>query len=49
MHPGGKITQGFLREFNAERPHETPDMKCPAELYVASTRPYAGLPEPRRS
>lgn len=25
----------FVREFNAERPHEALDMKCPAELYVA--------------
>src|SRR5450631_1143383 len=35
----------FVREFNAERPHEALDMKCPAEIYVASSRPYAGLPE----
>src|SRR5499427_3389884 len=35
----------FLREFNAERPHEALAMKCPAELYTASPRPYAGLPE----
>src|ERR1700694_697871 len=28
----------FLREFNAERPHEALDMKCPAELYTASPR-----------
>jgi hypothetical protein len=33
------------REFNVERPHEALDMKCPAELYVASPRPYDGLPE----
>ena len=32
-------------EFNAERPHEALDMKCPAELYVASSRRYEGLPE----
>jgi hypothetical protein len=35
----------FLREFNAERPHEALAMKCPAELYTASARAYAGLPE----
>jgi hypothetical protein len=35
----------FLREFNAERPHEALAMKCPAELYVASARPYDGLPD----
>jgi integrase-like protein len=35
----------FVREFNAERPHEALDMKCPAELYTASTRRYDGLPE----
>ncbi len=29
----------FIREFNAERPHEALDMKCPTELYVASLRP----------
>ena len=35
----------FVREFNSERPHEALDMKCPAELYTASTRTYAGLPD----
>ena len=35
----------FLREFNAERPHEALAMRCPAELYTASPRPYHGLPE----
>src|SRR5256885_17265000 len=35
----------FLHEFNAERPHEALAMKCPAELYTASARSYAGLPE----
>jgi transposase InsO family protein len=34
----------FLREFNEERPHEALDMKRPAEVYVASPRPYLGLP-----
>ena len=33
----------FMREFNAERPHEALAMKCPAELYAASPRPYDGL------
>jgi hypothetical protein len=35
----------FMLEFNAERPHEALAMKCPAELYIASRRPYQGLPE----
>ena len=49
---GGNILQQqakfdtFLEEFNNERPHEALGMKCPAELYTASSRPYQGLPEP---
>jgi hypothetical protein len=35
----------FVREFNAERPHEALGMKCPAELYTASTCRYDGLPD----
>jgi transposase InsO family protein len=35
----------FMREFNAERPHEALAMKCPTEFYAASPRPYDGLPE----
>jgi transposase InsO family protein len=35
----------FVREFNAERPHEALDMKCPVQIYLASPRPYHGLPE----
>lgn len=35
----------FLEEFNAERPHEALGMKCPAEVYTPSPRPYRGLPE----
>ena len=35
----------FLSEFNQERPHQALAMKVPAELYAASLRPYAGLPE----
>lgn len=34
----------FLEEFNLERPHE--GMKCPAEIYVPSPRPYLGIPDP---
>jgi hypothetical protein len=37
----------FVHEFNAERPHEALDMKCPAELYTVSARRYDGLPELR--
>jgi hypothetical protein len=36
----------FIEEFNQERPHEALQMKCPAEVYTASTRPYQGIPEP---
>jgi hypothetical protein len=35
----------FVSEFNEERPHEAIAMKCPAELYRSSPRPYVGLPE----
>lgn len=35
----------FVREFNAERPHEALAMKRPADVYTASPRPYLGLPE----
>jgi transposase InsO family protein len=35
----------FIGEFNIERPHEALEMKCPAEVYSASPRPYKGLPE----
>jgi len=35
----------FLEEFNTERPHEALEMKCPAEVYTPSPRPYRGLPE----
>jgi len=35
----------FLSEFNTERPHEALDMRCPAEVYTASQRPYGGLQE----
>lgn len=36
----------FVEEFNRERPHEALAMKCPAEVYTASPRPYNGLPQP---
>ncbi len=36
----------FLEEFNHDRPHEALAMRCPAEVYTASTRPYQGIPEP---
>jgi transposase InsO family protein len=36
----------FVEEFNRERPHEALDMKCPAEVYTASLRPYQGIPDP---
>jgi transposase InsO family protein len=35
----------FVQEFNAERPHEAIAMKCPAEVYTPSRRPYQGLPD----
>jgi transposase InsO family protein len=35
----------FVSEFNNERPHEALDMKVPADLYLASNRPYQGLAE----
>jgi transposase InsO family protein len=38
---------GFLHEYNHERPHEALDMKTPASLYTASSRSYPDeLPEP---
>src|SRR6516162_10782883 len=35
----------FIKEFNTERPHEALDMKCPADVYTPSRKPYAGLPD----
>ena len=35
----------FLQEFNNERPHQALNMRCPAEIYIRSARPYRGLPE----
>jgi hypothetical protein len=36
----------FIEEFNKEQPHEALQMKCPAEVYAPSVRPYQGIPEP---
>ena len=38
----------FVQEFNTERPHEALAMKCQAEIYSASSRPYSGPPDPPR-
>jgi hypothetical protein len=35
----------FVHEFNNERPHEALDMRCPADVYTPSTRPYRGIGE----
>jgi putative transposase len=35
----------FIDCYNTERPHQALAMRCPAELYTPSPRPYAGLPE----
>jgi putative transposase len=35
----------FIHTFNQERPHQALGMRCPAELYQPSPRPYSGLPE----
>jgi Integrase core domain len=35
----------FIDIFNHQSPHEALDMKCPAEVYQPSTRPYQGLPD----
>src|SRR5579871_2089484 len=35
----------FVHEFNTERPHEALAMKCPAEVYTPSSKPYSGLPD----
>jgi len=35
----------WRQEFNQERPHEALGMRCPAEVYVPSTRKYEGTPE----
>ena len=35
----------FYPSAKPERPHQALDMKCPAEVYTPSPRPYRGLPE----
>jgi putative transposase len=35
----------FIDCYNNERPHQALAMRCPAELYSPSPRPYLGLPE----
>jgi transposase InsO family protein len=35
----------WRQEFNCERPHEALGMKCPAQVYENSRRPYTGSPE----
>jgi hypothetical protein len=35
----------FMDVFYNERPHEALDMKCPADVYQPSPRPYTGLPD----
>lgn len=35
----------FIQDYNFERPHQALAMKYPAELYLASTRKYQGLPD----
>jgi len=35
----------FLTEFNTERPHEALEMKCPADVYTPSRKPFTGLPD----
>jgi putative transposase len=34
----------FITCFNTERPHQALAMRCPAEIYSSSNRPYRGLP-----
>jgi putative transposase len=35
----------FKQNYNFERPHQALDMKCPADVYKKSLRPYLGLPD----
>ena len=35
----------FMEVFNLQRTHEALDMRCPAEVYQPSPRPYTGLPD----
>ena len=49
--PAGNLLQqqakfdDFVHEYNYERPHQALDMKCPADFYRPSQRPYRGLPD----
>ena len=40
LHREKKRWQPWREEFNRERPHEALGMRCPAELYRDSNRPY---------
>jgi hypothetical protein len=42
-----RIKPGSQARFNNERPHEALEMKCPAEVYQPSPRPYTGLADRR--
>ena len=35
----------FIDSYNTERPHQALAMRCPAQLYRPSRRPYQGRPE----
>jgi transposase InsO family protein len=35
----------WRREYNEQRPHEALQMRCPAELYQNSSRPFTGTPD----
>jgi hypothetical protein len=35
----------FISVYNQDRPHQALNMRCPAELYRPSPRPYNGLPD----
>lgn len=48
LQPGTTEQAGldlWRQEFNEERPHEALGMKCPAQVYENSRRPYTGKPE----
>jgi len=38
-----EVFDGFVQEFNDQRPHEGLQMKMPAEIYAPSTKAYSGL------
>jgi putative transposase len=40
----GKFDE-FIRCYNEQRPHQALNMRCPAELYSPSPRPYQGIGE----